>query len=291
MKKFVGRLKNGNSVLIFSESSKNLILIENEFNFPSISLEKEFQPDYTLDTSEWFYVHLNDEDKAQMIGPYLPAAISTADANNIVSNQYKELTTLYLVSNDNQEKLKIIFNRVFDKFHIESKTFLKFINSNEATVTKEKDVIEFNNSIDAYWDGGTSKLYFKSYSTIKPLFKGLEKFYRIATSEEVGSFINSEFFKVEKSFKSETLGERALKHIASIIDAKSINLSDLTIRTKYNEYAKGYSESGFSISDDGKFILTKTSDLTHVINLLQEKYYTSQITNEKRVANSTSKIS
>jgi hypothetical protein len=292
MKKFAGRLKNGNDVLIFSELNKNLDLIENGFNFPAIdtNAERKFQPDYKLDDDEWFYVDINADDKAMMMAPYLPAVESTVDANNIISSQYKELAVLYLASKDSNGKIKIIFNRIFDKFYITSKVFLKFIDSGEAAVTTEENIVEFNSNVDAYWDDATSKLYFKSYSTIKPLFKWIEKFYRSATSEEVDSFITSGFFKVEKSFKSENLGERALKHIAGIIDEKSIDFSDLAVRKKYNEYAKGYSESGFSINEDGKFILTKVSDLTHVINLLQERYYTSQITNEKRVAHSTSNI-
>lgn len=292
MKKFVGRLKDGNSVLIFSESNRNLALIENGFSFPVIdtNAEKKFQPDYKLAEDEWFYVEINAEDKALMMAPYLPTVDSTADVNNIVSSQYKELAVLYLASKDSVGKAKIIFNRIFNKFYITSKIFLKFIDSGEAAVSTEENVVEFNSNVDAYWDDVTSKLYFKSYSTIKPLFKGIDKFYRSATSEEVASFVNSDFFKVEESFKSEKLGERALKHIAGIIDEKSIDLSDVAVRKKYSEYAKSYSESGFSIAEDGKFILTKVSDLTHVINLLQERYYTSQITNEKRVAHSTSNI-
>ncbi len=292
MKKFVGRLKDGNSVLIFSESNKNLTLIENGFGFPAIdtSAKIKFLPDYKLDDNEWFYVDINAEDKVMMMAPYLPALDSTVDANNIISSQYKELAVLYLASKDSDGKIKIIFNRIFNKFYIASKVYLKFIDSGEATVTTEENMVEFNSNVDAYWDDATSKLYFKSYSTIKPLFKGIDKFYRSATSEEVDSFVNSDFFKVEKSFKSENLGERALKHIAGIIDEESIDLNNLEVRKKYNEYAKGYSESGISINKDGKFILTKVSDLTHVINLLQERYYTSQITKEKRVAHSTSNI-
>ena len=289
MKKFVGRLKNGNSVLIFSEEDGNLAVIEDGFCFPVISLEKEFQLDYTLDTNEWFYVNLDGEEKAQMIAHYLMALDSSADTNNVVNGQYSELIALYLINRDLDGKLGIIFNRIFDKYYIVSKTFLKF-SLNEACVSKEEDVVEFNNRVDAYWDDVTSKLYFKNYSFIKPLFKGIEKFYRCATTEEVNAFVDSEFFQFEDSFKRDKLGERALKHIAEIIDQQAIDLNDVAIRVLYNEYANGYSESGFLISNNGKFILTKTTDLTNVINLLQEKYYTSQITREKRVAYSTSKI-
>jgi hypothetical protein len=289
MKQFVGRLKNGNSVLIFSEENDNLSVIEDGFCFPVITLEKEFQLDYTLDTNEWFYVNLDDNEKAQMISNYLMALESSADTNNIVNRQYSELVAFYLISKDLDGKLGIIFNRIFDKYYIVSKTFLKF-SLNEACVSKEENVVEFNNRVDAYWDDVTSKLYFKNYSFVKPLFEGIEKFYRCATSEEVNAFVDSEFFQIEDSFKRDKLGERALKHIAEIIDQKAIDLNDVAIRVLYNEYANDYSESGFLISNIGKFILTKSADLTNVINLLQEKYYTSQITREKRVANSTTKI-
>ena len=296
MKKFFGRLKDGKSVLIFSESNENLPLVENEFIFPAISAdaEKEFQPDYKLVDGEWFYVNINANDKAQMIAPYLASAESTVDVNNIKSGQYKELAALYLVScttpNDSNGKTKIIFNRIFNKFYIASKMYLKFINSGEAAVSAEKNVVEFNGSVDAYWDDATSKLYFKSYLTIKPLFKGISKFYRIATSEEVASFVNGEFFKVAEGFRIESLGERARKYIADIIDEKLIDFTDTEIRKEYNKYAVDYPEAGLAIDADGKFILNNASDLTHAINFLQEKYYTSSITHQKRVAHSTSNI-
>ena len=186
------------------------------------------------------------------------------------------------------DNCEIKFNRIFPRLCIASKTLIGF-STGEAKVSTELNSVEFTGTVDAYWDG--EKLYFKKYSTVKPLFAGLADVYREATAEEVHEFLDATFFVLDDGFKRDKIGERARKNIASILDAGEIDLNCDVTRSVYNDYANDYPELEFNIESDGKFRIINISDLTIVVSVLQERLYTSPITHEKRVASSTMTVS
>lgn len=286
---FIGRMKDGSSAIFFGNSDRDLGTISNMFKFPKIKdyQEKKYQIDYALDNDELFFISLNEDERKEMIDGYLLVASSSADCNKVTPDQYNELLTLYLIR-ENDKVRDIIFNRIFDRFCIQSKTIIN-IDISGPKVKSETNSIEFNHSVDAFWDGVKNKLYFKKYSTIKPLFPGIEKYYRSATKEEVESFLENNFFLVSEAFNKSKLGERALHNIAIILDSKEIDFSDEEVRKSYITYANDFKAFDVSIEND-QFKVEKASDLTKILTVLQERLYVSPITKEKRVASSTSLV-
>ena len=294
MKKLFGRLKDGTVTTVFTESSNDLQDIEEIFNAPDVSNTKAFDIDIALASDEWFCITPDEEQRESMIAPYLESTESTVDLNPLSGNQYNSINCFYLASKDDtgddtgdDTPIQIIFNRVYPKYCVISKKFFSFDTSTPALKTETKSV-EFSGIVDAYWDG--TKLYFKRYSAVKPLFSGLEDLYRQASMTEVLEFLNNDFFFIESSFNLNKIGERARKNIAALLDAGQIDLTDADTRTQYNEYAREYNELDFNIQEDGKFTLTKPVDLSNVINILMERLYTSPITHEKRVAHGTTAV-
>jgi len=286
---FVGRMKDHSSVILFQGSSDDLKLITKEFKFPEIeeSKEVEFKTDYILHPDEWFFIELNEGEKKEMIDSYLTIIDSSADHNEIKPEQYKELLTLYLSCDKNGSK-SIIFNRIFDRYCIQSKTFIN-IDVTGPQVRNEVNSIEFNYSVDAFWDDTKNRLYFRKYSIIKPLFSGIERYYRSASKQEVEEFLTNDFFTVSEEFNLKKLGERALHNIAAIIDSEEINFSDSDVRESYIEYANDFEAFDVHI-ENGKFKVEKPTDLTKILSVLQERLYISPVTKQKRVASSTSPI-
>ena len=286
--RFIGRLNNNNTVLVFGDSDEeNLHEITNTFKFPNISEEKtiQFEIGKGLASDEWFYLELDDEEQEQMNDSYLSVATSSTGYNKITPDEYDKLSCFYLIS---ENKKDIIFNRITRKFCIESKTFIK-IDIGGPIITKSKNSIEFNSFVDAFWNNDNKTLYFKKFKTIKPLFDGIEKYYRSATSEEVQQFLNNDFFTVSTDFKAAKVGSRALRNIAIIIDEENIEFSKKEVRSAYTNYANTFEEYGVTI-DNGKFKITTPADLTKVISVLQQRLYKAPITGEDRVADHTKKI-
>jgi hypothetical protein len=280
--RFIGRLDNNNTVLVFADSDKkHLSKITNIFTFPAIADEKSrtFEVGKGLAKDEWFYINLSASEKKEMIDSYQSVANSSTGFNKISLNDYKKLTCLYLI---NQNKKDIIFNRISAKYFIEAKTFLK-IDVNGPEVTKPSNIVEFTANVDAYWHEESSNLYFKNFSVIKPLFEGIEKFYRSASKQETEQFLKNDFFNIQKDFRQDKVGSRALSNIAMILDDKKIDFTDVKVRNKYTKYAKKFSEYGINIVN-GKFDLSTPADLTKVINILQQRLYKAEVTGESRVA-------
>jgi len=295
-KTFIGRMKDGSIAIFFGDSDSSLKTISEMFEFPKIEdcQEREFQIDYALGNDEWFFISLNEDERKEMIDDYLLVASSSADCNKVTPDQYNKLLTLYLIhekDNVDDEKNKIrdiIFNRIFDRFYIKSKTFIN-VDISGPKIKTETNFVEFNHSVDAFWNSVKNKLYFKKYIQIKPLFLGIEKYYRSATKEEVESFLENDFFLVSAAFNKSKLGERALHNIAIVLDSKEIDFSDVDVRKSYITYANEFKAFGVSI-ENGQFKVEKASDLTKILSVLQEHLYVTPITKEKRVASSTSPI-
>lgn len=280
--RFIGRLNNNNTVLIFAESDKKyLSTITEVFKFPIVSDEKKrtFEVGKGLAKDEWFYINLSVSEKKEMIDSYQVVANSSTGFNKISLNDYKDLNCLYLI---NKNKKDIIFNRISSKYFIEAKTFLK-IDVNGPGVTSPGNVVEFSAKVDAYWHEESSNLYFKNFSVIKPLFEGIEKFYRSASTKETEQFLKNDFFSIQKCFRQEKIGSRALSNIAMILDDKKIDFTNVEVRNKYTKYSMRFSEYGIKIVD-GKFDLSTPSDLTKVITILQQRLYKAEVTGESRVA-------
>lgn len=280
--RFVGRLDNNNTVLVFAESDKkHLSKITNVFKFPVIADEKSrtFEVGKGLAKDEWFYINLSVSEKKEMIDPYQVVANSSTGFNKISLSDYKDLNCLYLI---NKNKKDMIFNRISSKYFIEAKTFLK-IDVNGPGVTSPGNVVEFSAKVDAYWHEESSNLYFKNFSVIKPLFEGIEKFYRSASTKETEQFLKNDFFSIQKSFRKEKIGSRALSNIAMILDDNKIDFTNVKVRNKYTKYSMKFSEYGIKIVN-GKFDLSTPSDLTKVITILQQRLYKAEVTGESRVA-------
>jgi len=161
---FIGRLKDGSSVIFFGNSETGLTEVAELFQFPTVEREKEFQTDYSLDSDEWFFITLNANEKREMIDGYLSVASSSTDYNKVTPDQYDRLHALYLVRENDENVRDIIFNRIFDRYCIQSKTFFDF-DVTGPKVSSKTNLVEFNSSVDAFWNDAENKLYFKKYST------------------------------------------------------------------------------------------------------------------------------
>lgn len=281
-KKIIARLQDGNFCTIFNGDSKDFSSIERAYQIPELPVEKVFlfDPEKKLESDEWFYVEPNHEQKSELISPYIETLTNISSVNPIRQEDYQNIRAVCLVENGENEK--IIITRVFPKFYTMSKTIFKW--EDGPKLEKQSYSVDFTGAIDAYWI--KSKLYFKSYSSIKPIFDGLENFYRIATEEEKNDFLQKDFFSCTNS--EIKIGHRNLKKIASVID--SIDWNSATVRQKYINYANQYPNIGVQISDDGKMKIESNPDITKILSVLEERIYTTPITEEKREANSVTKL-
>lgn len=266
-------------VRIFDEHSANFNEVCALFGYPDVSNTKEFDANIKLEEDEWFFVVLNDEQKNNMLNQYFRLLVNSASTNQIISEQYREVQAIFLISKDDeQQNYKILFSKITPTARIVNKKFI-LRNNWDPQLKEINGWIDITWKIDAYRDG--EKLYFKRYETIRSLFPWIEYFYQTATPEEVTQFKNNWFFNF--SMNDAKIWAWNLKRIAYIVREKRINFSDNEIRKEFKRYAEEYDVS-LPFDENNKINIQNNKTLTTAISIIEENYFTAEITKEKKIA-------
>lgn len=288
IKRFMAKLKDNDHVIVFDQQNNNLQKVERLYQLPQIENEIEFDPDHKLENDEWYFVALSGEQKNTMINPYFEILDNSAEFNQMVQGQYSQIAVFYLCSKTTTTTAEqVIFTKVTSKHQIRSRNWIEWEDGPE--LKKQTKTVDFTAKVDALWNG--TKLYFRSFSTIKSLFPGIEEFYRTATEDEKNTFLQKEFFECTQDISKIKVGERNLRRIAAIIDDENIDLSNHETRSKYVDYANQFQEYDFKINDTGQFQLANNKDISDVLKVLEQNLYIAPVTGEKREAGYSKKIS
>lgn len=151
---------------------------------------------------------------------------------------------------------------------------------------REERLLQLNKFQDAIYDKQLDNLYFKNLFNISHIFPNITDVYRIATENEVKAFLENEIFHLGNNFSVQDVKIPNRKKIAVVTDKfQLMSESDKKNLFAYiGEYCPG-------IKMDGKsFNIRNENDLRNILYGLEEKFYTTNISKEKRVANSTVKI-
>lgn len=230
------------------------------FNIPKINDDKtqEFDSQRKLEQDEWFFINLSNY--RNIIQPF--TYTDTSGFNNLEGENLSGIACLF----EKQTK-HYLFQRITPKKIIEKKKFL--ILEGNPKIQEIKNSICLEEKIDACYKTKEKRLYFKSFQTIKPIFKGIEVFYRIATEEDINKF--KDVTKIQLEFQ---VGDRNKKIIATLMDGGFI----FKHKKKYQDYAKKY-DIDFDLKN-----IQNNKDLTRVLGVLSESYYETPITHKKKLS-------
>lgn len=249
------------------------------FNKP-INTEEcvEYCPSRLLEDGEWFYIRNFSKEPFGRIIFELNKDTVDYIASKIIDLDQME----FLISCQNENEY--YFQRIFKKNKIYNKRFIHI--ENECEIKEQKNAIEINILPDALYVKEEDKLYFRKLETITPIFDGIDKLYREATEQEVCQFLELEFIKTKDGYETSDVKKANRKRIALA----------LTILEKMNNEQKNmifkYIDDYYpNLKYDGSaFEISKEEDLKHLIYGIEQKYYTTPVTREKRCANSTYNI-
>lgn len=251
--------------------------------FPDLDLSnpQPFSKKYLAEEGEILYIELKDHDLL-IIQPFVEHLLSTADSNIIPKDCCPQVNLLYMGSNTSNGEYNIKFQRIWNRYYLKKNWFsLSFDN---CQITRNSSLIMLTGNTDVFWDAMAKRLYFKNFRTAKSIFPILEKFYRQANEQDLKKFANHPLVSIPSNKK---FGERALGKIAMMMDEKSLDnkmLSDL--QTYANEY-----QQKMPPIENNKMIISNNKEVDLLYKLVNELYYTTPRSHEKRAANSFQKIS
>ena len=242
-----------------------------------------YDPNTLLDDDgSWYYIDNFSDQKYCIDFIKDNTFVETTNFNNISANDLDIIKFLITYKNVTESGGYIIFQKVSTNRVLRNKKLLTFKTNNVEIITQSNDII-INNYPDAIYNISENRLYFKELLKIDSFFKGISELYREATSEEVEEFLNADFVTVDKNFTMDKIRTNNRKRIALILnELEKLGDSD---KQKIISYTKKYCPN--LKYKNRQFIISSDKDLKSLLFGLQEKYFTTEITKQKKCANST----
>lgn len=244
----------------------------------------EYSPDYKLDEDEWF--KLENFNIASYCLDLLKTTFDSKDHNDITKSEFEEIS--YLVS---------VQNNSFYFQNVTASSFLrlKTIFYGEIALGDVSKIVENNKQIvlkkipDAVYEVSSNTLFFRDLSAITSIFDGIGLLYKDATQTEVDTFLQQSFINKSSDYKSENvsaLNRRLIKSAVDIIATLSPQQ-----QSQMFQYVDSYCANDITFDPQTKkFEINSDADLKTLLYGLQERFYTTILGQEKRLANSIKKL-
>ena len=144
-------------------------------------------------------------------------------------------------------------------------------------------VLALNDYPDAIYVPQEDVLYFQRFETASLIFKSMVRLYRDATDHEVKNFLGNSFIVTVDGFEADSVTRSNRKLIAQAVDQfENMKQED---REKIFSYIKEYCPN---LSVEGQqFAISSNKDLKMLLYGIGQRFYTTPVGDEQRVANST----
>lgn len=142
--------------------------------------------------------------------------------------------------------------------------------------------IALNEMPDAIYVRSEDKFYFRKLASITGIFTGIDQLYREATETETESFLKRNFITLKSHFSSKQVKTANRKRIALAED--TLSCLQKTEQEKIFSYIGEYCP-GLKCAD-GSFEVGNENDLKMLLFGIEQRFYTTPVGNEKRIANS-----
>jgi hypothetical protein len=243
----------------------------------TISDVTEYSPNTILESGQWFVID-GFASKEYCLDFLKDETFSSVDYEQLEVSEFDKLDFLFSYQDG------IFFFQNISKSQLVRKKLLSFgerfkYDSNNASITI-KDVA------DAICDKSTDKLYFRVLSSITSIFHGIDQLHREATEEETVEFLKNDFIVLTNGFSSSDVKTSNRKRIVLALDTlKTFTAEDKQAVLSYiSDYYPNLSASGdtFSIGSE--------NELKTLLFGIEQRFYTTPVGEEKRIANSVVKI-
>ncbi|MBP3197249.1 MAG: hypothetical protein J6N21_09635 [Butyrivibrio sp.] len=254
-----------------NEPIVKLLTCEDLYSRELVDFYEDYSADTALENDQWF--RLSGFSKMGYRNHFIDTPVdSTYPMGKVDADKIEYICVA-------QSARDLYFQRVTKSKMITKSRFISL--SGDATIKEEKHAIVLSDRPDAIYLGKEDTLYFKDIARIAPIFKGIDNLFREATEEEVSDFLSQQFIKLGDDYGFSKVGKRNRKHISKAIAI----LSRLSVNEQAQifEYTSEYSGIEYI---NGKFLIVDENDLKKLLYGIDQRYYTTPIGNERRIANS-----
>lgn len=235
----------------------------------------EYNPDHNLDEDAWFKVE-NFNQQAFCID-LLQVDFDSKDYDDLVKAQFTKIGYLFSLQGDD-----FYFQKITPSLFLNR----KMIGFGEAAEIEESESRLVINALpDAVYYKDSNILIFKNLATISSIFRGIDTLYKEATNEEVQEFLNEDFIDLTGDLDLSKVSKPNRKRIALAMKA----LHNMTDGDKGQMliYVNSYCDEKLTFdAANMKFKIETDNELKLLLYGIEQRFYTTPLGNEKRLANS-----
>lgn len=234
-----------------------------------------YKADHNLDEDAWFIVkNFSDQD---YFPDFAKKEVDIKNYNDLPKTRFADITYLCAIQGED-----LYFQKVTPSLFLKQKTIYF---GDAVVVEDDKQRLVVNSQPDAVYFSAIDSLAFKSLATISSIFPGIDELYKEATQEEVRQFLREPFIKLTNGFDAEKVSKPNRKRIALALET----LAALPEQDKQSIilYINAYCENSLTLDvKTGQFEIPGDGELKLLVYGIEQRFYTTQIGQEKRIANS-----
>lgn len=269
-------------VKLKSKEFRKIVSLENEEIYPKkqslFQNAVDYTPEYKLEEDEWFKI-TNFSKNDYGIENLLKQDFDSVDFDLLTKKEFDKIDFLFT------EIEQSIFFQNIPKSQLLKKKMIGNFGESFKYIAESKQIF-IKEIPDAVYDTQTDALYFRKLESITGIFKGIDQLYREATTEETEKFLKNDFISLDNEYDVSKVKIPNRKRIALATDI----LNNLTAADKKNifNYISEYCSN--LKKDESSFLISSEDDLKLILFGIQQRFYTTPVGNEKRIANSVIKL-
>ena len=227
----------------------------------------------TLENGEWFKIEKASHQPYAL--DIIQQNYESLDFDSLSKAEFTQIDYIF-VQNGNE----ICFQNV-SKAKLAAKKRLGSFGESFRYESNSKEIV-INEIPDAVYCCETDVLYFRKLEPIVGIFKGIADLYREATDVETEQFLKNDFITLKNEYGASFVKTANRKRIAIAIKT----LSELDPKDKSNifEYIGEYCPD--LKTEENTFSVGNEDDLKMVLFGIEQRFYTTPVGGEKRIANS-----
>lgn len=227
----------------------------------------------TLEAGEWFEVANASQQ------PYATDIITqdfeTADFDSLSRSEFSSIDYLFV------KKGQVIFFQNVSKSKLASKKRIGCFGE-DYKYDSESEEIVINDYPDAVYSVENDTLYFRKIEPLVKIFKGIVDLYREATDDETEQFLQNDFIELKDDYSKEGVKTANRKRIALAVKT----LSKLTPEEQENIFSYIGEYCPTLKTENNSFEVGNEDELKMVLYGIEQRFYTTPVGGEKRIANS-----
>lgn len=237
----------------------------------------EYNSDYKLEDDEWFAV--TEFSEKEYCIDFLTTRFISTDYNQLARAEYTNVEYLVAYQTGVYCFQKLSSSQIIRK---------KYFSISDQPDLVDSPIIVINQVPDAIYVKDDDTLYFKRLPAITSIFKGIYELYKEATQEETEEFLQNDFINLDESFTADSVKKANRKRIA--MAQATLQTFNRRQKRQIFSYIREYCADLEFDENDENFSISNEEDLKKLLYGIEQRYYTTKIGNEKRLANSITTV-